>query len=57
MSDIHREFELILWKTSLNFGLENGNCFTTSYALQKLNREKNKRKGDTDDAIMGRIAE
>ena len=57
MSDIHREFELIFWKTGLNFELENGNCFTTSYALQKLNREKNKRKGDTDDAIMGRIAE
>ena len=53
MSDIHREFELTIWETSLNFGLEKGKCFTTSYTLQQLG--KNRSKGDTNDAIMGRI--
>lgn len=51
MSDIHREFELTIWETSLNFGLEKGKCLTTSYIVQKQNWSK----GDTNDAIMGRI--
>ena len=51
MSGIHREFEL----TSLNFGLEKGKCLTTSYTLQQLGNKQNWCKGDTNDAIMGRI--
>lgn len=51
MSDIHQEFELTIWETSLNFGLEKGKCLTTSY----IGQERNWSKGDTSDAIMGRI--
>lgn len=55
MSYIHREFELTIWETSLNFGLEKGKCLTTSYTLQQLDKKQNRSKGDTNDAIMGRI--
>ncbi len=39
MSDIHREFELTISETSLNFGLEKGKCLTTSYTLQQLGKQ------------------
>ena len=55
MSDSHREFELTIWETSFNFGLEKGKCLTTLYTLQQLGNIQNWFKGDTNYAIMGRI--
>ena len=50
MSDIYREFELTIWEESLNFGIVEGNSLTAAHTLQK----PNKRKGEINNAVMGR---
>ena len=54
MSDIYREFELTIWEESLNFGIVEGNSLTTAHTLQKPNNEQNNRKGEINNAVMGR---
>ena len=54
MSDIYREFKLTIWEESLNFGIVEGNSLTTAHTLQKPNNEQNKRKGEINNAVMGR---
>lgn len=55
MSDIHREFELTIWQESLNFGIAKGNSITTAHTLQQPSREQTERKGELNNAVMGRL--
>ena len=55
ISDIHREFELTIWQESLNFGIAKGNSITTAHTLQQPSREQTERKGELNNAVMGRL--
>lgn len=58
MSDLNREFELEIWRSSLSFGLQEGCSITTTNTSVipyiGLNYTT-KNKGDVTDAILGRI--